>query len=182
MSDETKRELDLVDELRKLADQLLEASCQLQTDMVAVKEALGGVLGCISAAIVSSSSNSKVGMTSHEFRHSGLLFAFEMLLTRTPRQIKAAVERRRAVKNAQSEEEFKKSELIGLSNGWEELDAADVVNEKEGRCVMNRLKYFAHIFLRRSQGVLPMRSLIELSHIIIAESDAAFSRMPGTGV
>lgn len=120
-------------------------------------------------------------MTSHEFKHSGLLFAFEMLLTRTPRQIQVAADKRRAVKNAQHEEEFKNSELIGASSSWDETEATDVVNEKEGRCVMNRLKFFAHVFLRRAKGVLPMRSLIELSHTIIAESDAAFSRMPGTG-
>ena len=59
-----------------------------------------------------------------------------------------------------------------MQSDWDEVQgASDHVNEREGRCVLNRLKIFSHIFLRRVKGVMPMRALIELGHAIIAEND-----------
>ena len=68
ISDETKKELDLLDELRKLAEQLLEAASSVQTDMLGVKNALGGVLVRIREAIVGSSTTTTIGVTGHEFK------------------------------------------------------------------------------------------------------------------
>ena len=110
-----------------------------------------------------------IGITGYEFKSSGLLEAFELLLTKRPRQIK----------DSMLEEAAKSGEKHSALIDWSEPSGSkDNVNEREGRCVMNRLKIFTHLFLKRVNGKLPMMALIELAHSIISESDSVFSRMP----
>lgn len=47
------------------------------------------------------------------------------------------------------------------------------LSKKESRCIMNRLKLFAHIMLiKKGEGSSPLRTLIELNHKVISENDS----------
>jgi len=94
--------------------------------------------------------------------------ALELLLTKTPSQAKLWLEKKKA---SETEEEMKRSEEIEMA---EAEKMAKKVSKKESRCVMNRLKLFAHILLikKSASGPSPLRALIDLSHKVISENDS----------
>lgn len=105
-------------------------------------------------------------MTSNEFKNSNLLFAFELLLTKTPSQAKLAVDQKRYGEK----EELKHSEELEL---MEKQKLSKQVSKKDSRCLIYRLKLFAHIFLnKKGGGISPFRLLVELNHKIISENDS----------
>jgi len=59
----------------------------------------------------------------------------------------------------------------------EEIELAEAqkkskqVTKKESRCLMNRLKLFAHVMLFKRHGITPIKILVELSQKIISEND-----------
>jgi hypothetical protein len=143
----------------------MERASTVQEGMVAVKQALSGPLKKARSLLVGELS-SHVGITGHEFKNSGLLEAINMMLTMPPSKIREHLAAEAAKSNA------KNSAMLD----WADPSDGSALNEREGRCVMNRLKLFAHLFLQRTEGKSPMLALIDLSHSIIAESDTVFSR------
>ena len=126
-----------MNELTKLADRIKMASSEIQDSIGQVKQILGTPLVEVRQMIVGDL-GIHTGITGHEFKQSGLLEAFELFLTKTPRQIKQIL-----LEKAEEKGE-KHSSLLD----WAEPSGnKDTLNEREGRCVMNRLKIFAHLFL-----------------------------------
>lgn len=116
-------------------------------------------------------------ITSYEFKQSKLLLALELLLTKSPSQAKVLLVTKKA---EESGEEMKRSEEIDLQEAQKQ---SKQLSKKESRCIMNRLKLFAHILLitKSGSGQSPMRALIELNHELISENDAFILSGSGGG-
>ena len=112
-------------------------------------------------------------VTSYEFKSSGLLFALETLLAITPSQAKYLLDKRRA---EQSGEEMKRSDELEM---MDKQKNSLKFSKKESRCMINRLKQFAHIILIKKSSLSPMRALIDINHKIISENDSFIHNQQG---
>ena len=99
-------------------------------------------------------------ITSYEFKHSKLLQALELLLTKTPSQAKVILQKKQAEEKG---EEMKNSEEVEI---MEAIKQSKKVSKRESRCLMYRLKLLAHIMLIKKQGQKnsPLKALIEINH------------------
>jgi hypothetical protein len=100
-------------------------------------------------------------ITSYEFRHSKLLFALELLLTKSPNQARVILDQMRSDEKG---EETKQSET-----------ETNTLTKKESQCLIYRFKLVAHILLmKKSQSSMlsPLRALIDLNHKVISENDS----------
>jgi len=172
-SPQTKLQLGLLSELTELARDLSHEATQLQlsaTDLAGVR----GLLGRVGELLTLE----ECAITSYEFKQSHLLWALELLLTKSPSQAKVALERRRA---RDTGEEMKRAEEIDLQEAQRQ---SKQLSKKESRCLILRLKHVAHVLLSRRSpgaGVSPLRALIELAQKVISENDSTLVGGGGSG-
>jgi len=117
-------------------------------------------------------------ITSHEFKQSHLLWALELLLTKSPSQAKVALERKRVQDTG---EEMKRAEEIDLLEAQRQ---SKQLSKKEGRCLILRLKHAAHVLLSgqgQNSAASPLRALIELNLKVISENDSTLVSGAGSG-
>lgn len=148
------------EELFNVSEKLCSEACCTQMSMNKM-DTLKALLNKVADLMT----DKEFSITSYEFANSKLLFAFELLFTKSPSQSKLAIDK---MKRDETGEEFKHSDEIELA---EAQKRSKQVTKKESRCLINRLKLFTHIMLKRRGNVAPMKILIDLSKKIVSEND-----------
>ena len=88
-------------------------------------------------------------------------------MTKTPSQAKYLIQK----KSYEKSEEMKHSEEMELD---EQKRLSKTISKKDSRCLIYRLKLFAHVLLLKkgTSNLSPFRALTELNHRIISENDS----------
>ena len=63
---------------------------------------------------------------------------------------------------------MKRAEEISFNEAKQQ---SKTITKKESRCLIFRLKVFAHVILRKKTNSSPMRSIIDLCNKVVGEND-----------
>jgi hypothetical protein len=154
----TKLQLSIKSELCQISQELCQEATNIQhtmEEMHLVRKLLTRIAELLTME--------DYAITSYEFRNSRLLFALELLLTKSPTQAKRLLD---IQKSADKGEELKQSE---------NAEDPQTLTTKESECLIYRFKLLAHILLikrNKHSSLSPMRSLIDLNHKLISENDS----------
>ena len=107
-----------------------------------------------------------MGITSFEFQTSGLLQALEIFLTKSPSQ--ADFEQKLKLQQGK-QEEMKHSQELELSQVQKK--AFQEITQEDAKCLILRLKVFAHSLCHVKAKKLPFKELIDQCHEILSKKE-----------
>ena len=157
MNETFSAEMALMDKFSNLADAIMDAACSGVFDCEITQNLMNGFTDMMTGP---------QGITSFEFQQSGLLKALEIFLTKSPSQ---AYYELQVQKQQEKDEEMKHSEEIAMSTAQKQ--ASQEISQKDAKCLILRLKVFAHVLCHEKANKLPFKQLINQCHEILSKKE-----------
>lgn len=143
MSETFAAEMALMAKFSNLADAIMDAACSGVFDCEITQNLMNGFTDIMTGP---------QGITSFEFQQSGLLKALEIFLTKSPSQANYELQ---VQKQQEKDEEMKHSEEIVISSAQKQ--AGQEISQKDAKCLILRLKVFAHVLCHEKSNKLPFK-------------------------